>query len=143
VNYGFALLIESVVAGLLALTIAYCMILNRRLKKLKADERSLKAIIGDLISATEAAERAVAGLKATARASENTLGERLRSAERLSVDLENQLRNGEGLVRQLGLIAGRAGDGAVRELRTDPSAMAVQAQAIADRARAHVRGVAA
>ena len=37
--------IESLVAMLLMLTIAYCMLLNARLKRLKADEHSLKATI--------------------------------------------------------------------------------------------------
>jgi hypothetical protein len=38
-------MIESMVAVLLLFTIWYCMILNRRLKALKADEHSLKATI--------------------------------------------------------------------------------------------------
>ena len=37
--------IESLVAILLIVTIGYCMVLNSRLKRLKADEHSLKATI--------------------------------------------------------------------------------------------------
>src|SRR5258708_4306375 len=55
--------IESLVAVLLLLTIGYCMLLNTRLKRLKADEHSLKATIGELITATEIAERAIGGLR--------------------------------------------------------------------------------
>jgi len=51
--------IESLVAVLLVLTIGYCMLLNSRLKRLKADESSLKATIAELITATEIAERAI------------------------------------------------------------------------------------
>jgi len=40
---GLGLMIESLVAVLLLLTIAFCIMLNRRLKKLKADEHALKA----------------------------------------------------------------------------------------------------
>ncbi len=43
------------------------MVLNSRLKRLKADEHSLKATIGELITATEIAERAIGGLKHTVR----------------------------------------------------------------------------
>jgi hypothetical protein len=63
-SFGFA--IESLVAILLILTIGYCMLLNTRLKRLKADEHSLKATIAELITATEIAERAIGGLKHTA-----------------------------------------------------------------------------
>ena len=75
-------MIESLVAILLLVTIGYCIVLNSRLKRLKADEQSLKATISELITATEMAERAVAGLKTTAHEAESTLGERLKSAER-------------------------------------------------------------
>jgi hypothetical protein len=55
---GLGLMIESLVAVLLLLTIAFCIVLNRRLKKLKADEQALKGTISELITATEIAERA-------------------------------------------------------------------------------------
>jgi hypothetical protein len=66
VTYGFGFMIESLVAILLMLTIAYCVILNNRLKRLKADEQSLKCTIAELITATEIAERAVGGRKTSA-----------------------------------------------------------------------------
>ena len=81
-SYGFGIIIESLVAILLLLTIAYCVVLNNRLKRLKADEQALKATIAELITATEIAERAVAGLKTTALECDRTLGERLRIADR-------------------------------------------------------------
>src|SRR6267143_377253 len=56
-NHALGLAIESLVAVLLVLTIGYCMLLNARLKRLKADEHSLKAVIAELITATEIAER--------------------------------------------------------------------------------------
>jgi hypothetical protein len=43
VSNGFGMIIEGVVAILLMLTVGYCMLLNRRLKVLKADEMSLRA----------------------------------------------------------------------------------------------------
>ena len=70
-------------AILLIITIGYCMLLNRRLKLLKSDEQSLKATISELVTATEIAERAIAGLKETVRECDTTLGERLRGAERI------------------------------------------------------------
>ena len=64
-------------AILLLLTIAYCMLLNKRLQRLKADEHSLKATIGELITATEIAERAIGGLKHTVRDVNENLGSQL------------------------------------------------------------------
>ena len=64
-SHSFGLVIESLVAVLLLLTIGYCMLLNRRLKRLRADEQSMRAMIAELITATEIAERAIGGLKVT------------------------------------------------------------------------------
>jgi hypothetical protein len=49
-SHSLGVVIESLVAVLLMLTIGYCMVLNKRLKRLKADEHSLKATIAELIS---------------------------------------------------------------------------------------------
>jgi hypothetical protein len=95
------LLIESLVAVLLALTICYCLILNRRLSKLRADESSLRATIAELVTATEIAERAIAGLKVTVRDCDHTLGERLRTAERFGADLGAELKRGDEILARI------------------------------------------
>ena len=45
---GIGIMIEGLVAILLMLTVGYCMLLNRRLKLLKADEHSLRATISEI-----------------------------------------------------------------------------------------------
>src|SRR3954464_6755038 len=97
--------IESLVAVLLILTIGYCMLLNKRLKRLKADEHSLKATIGELITATEIAERAIGGLKHTVRDVNENLGNQLTSAAQLSLQLKKQLAEGDNILRRLSRIA--------------------------------------
>jgi hypothetical protein len=99
------LLIESLVAVLLALTIGYCLILNRRLKRLRADESSLRATIAELVSATQIAERAIDGLQTTVRECDATLGERLRTAERMSAELTRDLRRGDEIITRIHRIA--------------------------------------
>ena len=101
VSNGFGMIIEILVAILLALTIGYCMLLNRRLKLLKADEQSLRATISELVTATEIAERAIAGLKLTVDECEIGLGERLRSAERFTADLDRSIAAGKDLFERL------------------------------------------
>jgi len=74
-SHSLGIAIESLVAILLMLTIGYCMLLNKRLKRLKADEHSLKAVIAELITATEIAERAIGG-RTVAAVEEATRGRR-------------------------------------------------------------------
>jgi Domain of unknown function (DUF6468) len=60
VNHYLGFFVEGTVAILLMITVAYCFVLNTRLRRFRADEEALRTIIGELISATEIAERAVA-----------------------------------------------------------------------------------
>jgi chromosome segregation ATPase len=99
------MVIESLVAVLLLLTIGYCMLLNKRLKRLKADEQSLKATIGELITATEIAERAIGGLKHTVRDVNENLGSQLNSATDMSRQLAKLLAEGDGVLRRISRIA--------------------------------------
>ena len=101
---NFGLMIESLVAILLLLTIAYCVTLNKRLKRLRADEMALKATISELITATEIAERAIAGLKMTVRDCDQNLSERLRAGESLARELATQLDGGRQVLLQLAQI---------------------------------------
>jgi hypothetical protein len=105
VNHSLGLMIEALVAVLLMLTIGYCMLLNARLKRLKADEHSLKAVIAELVTATEIAERAIGGLKHTVRDVNENLGNQLASAQEMSDHLKRQLAEGDHVVRRLSKIA--------------------------------------
>ena len=107
-SHSLGVVIESLVAILLMLTIGYCMLLNARLKRLKADENSLKATIGELITATEIAERAIGGLKLTVRDVNENLGNQLTAAGHLSEQLRKQLAEGDNVVRRLSKIASAA-----------------------------------
>ena len=141
-SHAVGLIIESLVAVLLMLTIGYCMLLNKRLKRLKADEMALKATISELITVTEIAERAIAGLKLTVHECDQNLGERLRTAERFSADMERQLTDGAEVLDRLTkiVIATRP---EVAPAGPDPRAMVAAAQAFAERARLRVGGRAA
>ena len=135
--------IESLVAILLLLTIGYCMLLNNRLKRLKADEHSLKATIAELITATEIAERAIGGLKHTVRDVNENLGNQLTSATQLSQQLKNQLAEGESVFRRLSKIAVAAKPALAPEAPKVSSAKAVAAAAQAFSERRRPDGLAA
>mgnify|MGYP001050905203 CR=1 FL=1 len=104
-NHSFGIAIEALVAVLLIVTIGYCMLLNKRLLRLKADEQSLKATIGELITATEIAERAIGGLKHTVRDVNENLGEQLTAANDISERLTRQLAEGDAVLGRLSKIA--------------------------------------
>ncbi|OYU88530.1 MAG: chemotaxis protein [Bradyrhizobiaceae bacterium PARB1] len=104
-SHSLGIVIEGLVAVLLVLTIGYCMLLNKRLKKLKADEQSLKATIGELITVTEIAERAIGGLKHTVRDVNENLGAQINAATALADQLKAQLAEGDHVVRRLSKIA--------------------------------------
>jgi hypothetical protein len=141
-NHMLGLIIESLVAILLMLTIGYCMVLNRRLTRLRADEQSLKATIAELITATEIAERAIAGLKMTVRDCNENLGSRLDAATAMSGELSKRLLAGDELLRRLSRIVS-AGRGATEPERTaperiapnSPQAIVAAAQAFSERKR--------
>ena len=134
---GFGLMIESLVAILLLFTIAFCLVLNSRLKKLKADEQALKGTIAELITATEIAERAIAGLKMTVRDCDQSLGERLRASENLARELGGQLDDGRHILAQLAQItlAARGPQEPPAPQLPDARATAQAASAFAARAR--------
>lgn len=142
-SYGFGVMIEGIVAILLAVTIGYCYTLNARLKQLKADEQTMKSTIVELVAATATAERAVAGLKATVRECDNTLGERLRNAELVTGELNRQMRGGEMLLQRVSRIvnAARPEGSAEAPVLQDPKAMVAAAHALAERTRMRASGL--
>jgi Domain of unknown function (DUF6468) len=121
---GIEIIIDGLVAILLMLTIGYCMMLNRRLKLLKADEQSLRATISELVTATEIAERAIGGLKLTVHECDTGLGERLRKAERVTIEIERSVVAGKDLLGRLSQIvtAGRGNEHPVTPLEAPGSA---------------------
>jgi chromosome segregation ATPase len=143
-SHVFGIVIESLVAVLLMVTIGYCMLLNKRLKRLKADEHSLKATIAELITATEIAERAIGGLKHTVRDVNENLGNQLTSAAQMSQQLKKQLAEGDNIFRRLSRIATAARPAAEPEPEPERAvpkvsaakAVAAAAQAFSDRRRA-------
>jgi Domain of unknown function (DUF6468) len=138
-NQSLGIAIESLVAVLLMLTIGYCMLLNARLKRLKADEHSLKATIAELITATEIAERAIGGLKHTVRDVNENLGNQLASATEMAEQLKRQLVEGDNVVRRLSKIAIAARPASAPEPVTTKvsaaKAVAAAAQAFSERRR--------
>jgi chromosome segregation ATPase len=137
-SHSLGLVIEGLVAVLLVLTIGYCRLLNKRLKRLKADEQSLKATIGELITATEIAERAIGGLKLTVREVNEDLGSQIASAAELSQKLSKQVVQGDAVLQRITRIAVAARPAEPEPARISAAqSIAAAAQAFSDRRRSN------
>lgn len=101
---SLGLLIEGLVAVLLLVTIGFCLVLNGRLKRLRADETSLRQTIAELVRATEIAEQAIEGLKETAVECDRDLTNKLRQADRYGRSLEKQIDLGGKVLSRLSRI---------------------------------------
>lgn len=102
------LIADVLVAALLVATIVTCFILTKRIERLKADEAGMRQTVGALITATDNAERAIAGLKSTLGDCDRTLEERLRTAERYAADLAAQVEAGQAVMERIGQIVSAA-----------------------------------
>lgn len=139
---GLGVMIDGLVAALLMITIGYCIRLNRRLKLLKADEQSLRATISELVTATEIAERAIGGLKLTVHECDTGLGERLRKAERTTIEIDRTIAAGKDLLARLSQIvsAGRGGDNPVAAAPIAPAAPVAEAPVVGVNVKAAAKG---
>ena len=140
-NLGYA--VESMVSILLLATILYCVRLNKQLRLLKADENSLRATISELVTATEIADRAIAGLKSTMQQGEQALSQKLERGEVLAAELDLHLSVGNQLLARLVRIAGVTRPVGESPAVQDAKAVAAAAQVFADRARTRLSDQAA
>lgn len=101
---SLGIVVETLVAILLATTIGYCVILNQRLKRLHADRSELRQMVADLVQATGLANAAIKELKATAQEAENVLESRLSDAETFGVQLANHVSAGQQILERLARI---------------------------------------
>jgi len=144
---------DALVAVLLVATIASSVALSRRIARLKADEAAMRQTIGELVVASETAERAIAGLRTTLGDCDRTLAERLRTAERYAADLAEQVEAGEtvmGRIMQIVEASRRAVDAAeappaprpapAAPVEQERSGAAAVAQALAQRAARRLDG---
>lgn len=99
-----SLIIEMIVVILLGVTVTYCIILDRRLQKLRADETAMRQTVVDLGLATDRAERAIEGLRTVLSESDRTLGDSLKAAEATSAGLMESIRSGDEVMERIGKI---------------------------------------
>lgn len=120
------LIIEAAVAVLLATTIGYCIVLNRKITGLQADRAALQQMIGDLIQATTMANSAIKGLKETAAEADEKLNQRLNDAERFAIELANHVNAGQAVMDRIAKITQAARANLPRDNETMRATSALQ-----------------
>ncbi len=132
-----AMALDILVAGLLVATIAYAVVLNRRLGQLRGGSAKMEQLINDFYQATTRAESGVTALKEVAGRSDSEITEQLGALTKIRdeldflvaradaqiVRLEDLIREGRGPAAKVspGAVSGLAPDaGLDAELFGDP-----------------------
>jgi methyl-accepting chemotaxis protein len=134
---SFSLALDILLAGLLAVTIAYAAVLNRRLKVLRDNKDELQKLAVMFGDSTVRAEQSIARLKATA----DELGGRIDKAQSLRDDLAFLIERGGSAADRLeaGVRAARkqtpkeAPAQPAHELKAEPKKDKVQTDTDAER----------
>jgi hypothetical protein len=118
---SLGLIVEGAVALLLAVTIGYCMILDRRLKRLHADRDAMQKMVTDLVQATALANAAVNELKTAALESDARLSERITEATALNTRLAGDVATGMQLIEKIARITAAAKSQPLPEVAVEAS----------------------
>ena len=94
------LAVELALTGLLAITLVYCIVLERRLTAVRKGQESIKAVIGELDTAITNAGASIRALKATTAGAAETLDERLARARSAIDELSLLTASGERIAER-------------------------------------------
>ena len=97
--------VELALIGLLATTLVYCIILERRLSAVRRDQQGLKGIIGELDTAITNSGASMRSLKATAAGAAETLDDRLARARTAIDELSLLTASGERIAERFDRVA--------------------------------------
>lgn len=92
--------LELLLSVLLAATLVYCIVLERRLTAVRKGQNGLKKMIGELNAAIAGAGASLRALKATAADAAETLDDRLRRARALADELSLLTNSGERIAQR-------------------------------------------
>jgi erythromycin esterase-like protein len=95
-----SLILELALCFLLAATLVYCIVLERRLAAVRKGQEGLKTMIGKLDAAISGAGASLRALKSAASSAAETLDERLRRARLLADELALLTASGERIAER-------------------------------------------
>jgi len=95
-----AMALEFLLTILLAATLAYCIVLERRLSTVRKGQDGLKTMIGELNAAIAGAGASLRALKAAAGQAAETLDDRLKRARAVADELSVLSASGERIAER-------------------------------------------
>ena len=95
-----SLIVELALCALLAVTLIYCIVLERRLAAVRKGQDGLQSVVGELNGAITNAGASMRALKATAAGAADTLDERLSRARNLIDELSLLTASGERIAER-------------------------------------------
>lgn len=99
-HINLAMALELTLTGLLAATLVYCIVLERRLNSVRKGQDGLKKIIGELNAAIAGAGASLRALKSAAGEAAETLDDRLRRARAIADELSVLSSSGERIAQR-------------------------------------------
>jgi len=94
------LAVELALTGLLAITLIYCIVLERRLAAVRKGQDGIRKVIGELDAAITNAGASIRALKATTAGAAETLDERLARARTTIDELSLLTASGERIAER-------------------------------------------
>ena len=92
--------LELLLSGLLAATLVYCIVLERRLAAVRKGQDGLRKMIGELNGAISGAGASLRALKLAAADAAGTLDDRLKRARALADELSLLTNSGERIAQR-------------------------------------------
>jgi hypothetical protein len=105
---SLGLIVEGLVSALLVATIFYCISVNRKLERLRSEQKGMHSFIRELSVATGNADKAIQGLRATVQDSGAELAGQIDKGRNMSRLLKGEIENAEQTMSKLIVLAGRA-----------------------------------
>lgn len=97
---NFALVLELILVVLLAVTLGYCVVLERRLAGVKKGQQALGQTVRELNAAIEKAGMALASLRTTSNSVSEDLNDKIRRARGLADELSVLTASGERIAER-------------------------------------------
>src|ERR1700743_1849714 len=99
-HFTLGLIVELALTGLLAVTLVYCIVLERRLSAVRKGQEGLKSTIGELNDAITHAGASMRALKASAAGAADTLDARMGRARTLIDELSLLTASGDRIAER-------------------------------------------
>lgn len=104
-GFSIGMLVEGMVSALLVVTIVYCLILNRKLNALRADQTKLREVIQALDRSTRNAENIIGELRETASSTQEELDGRIDHARSMADRLNSGIKDADVYMNKMSVMS--------------------------------------